>query len=105
MVEKLNPFYKLLKAEVPFNITEELKETFDSVNNALNDVCHFSLKQPIPGKQQVLMTDENFSCAGYALMTEDNLDQKIQSKRKTLAPFAFGSKILTSSISILNRHP
>ena len=32
MAEKLNPFYKLLKREVPINITSELKETFDSVN-------------------------------------------------------------------------
>ena len=39
MVEKLNPFYKLLKAEVPINITSDLKETFDSVNKALSDAC------------------------------------------------------------------
>ena len=29
MAAKLNPFYKLLKTEVPINITSELKETFD----------------------------------------------------------------------------
>ena len=51
MAEKLNPFYKLLKAEVPINITSELKETFDSVHDALNDACQLALKQPIPGKQ------------------------------------------------------
>ena len=28
MAEKLNPFYKLLNAEVPMNITSELRETF-----------------------------------------------------------------------------
>ena len=49
MVEKLNPFYKLLKKEVPINITSELKETFDSVNKALSDACELSLKQHIPG--------------------------------------------------------
>ena len=32
MAEKLNPFYILLKTEVPINITSELKERFDSVN-------------------------------------------------------------------------
>ena len=57
MAEKLNLFYKLLKAEVPINITSELKETFDSVNKALSDACQLALKQPIPGKQLVLMTD------------------------------------------------
>ena len=92
MAEKLNPFYKLLKTEVPINFTSELKETFDSVNKALSDACELALKQPIPGKQLVLMTDASFRSAGYALMIKDNPDQKIQSKRKTYAPVAFGSK-------------
>ena len=95
MAEMLNPFYKLLKTEVPINITSELKETFDSVNKALSDSCELALKQPIPGKQLVLMTDASFRSAGYALMIEDNPDQKIQSKRKTYAPVAFGSKIFS----------
>ena len=95
MVEKLNPFYKLLKAEVPINITSELKETFDTVNKALIDACELTPKQPILGEQPVLMTDASFRSAGYALMIEDNQDQKIQSKRKTYAPVAFGSKVFS----------
>ena len=42
--EKLNSLYKLLKTEVPINITSELKETFDSVNKALSDACELALK-------------------------------------------------------------
>ena len=95
MAEKLNPFCKLLKTEVPINITSELKETFDSVNKALSDACELALKQPIPGKQLVLMTDSSFKSAGYAHMIVDNPDQKIQSKRKACAPVAFGSKIFS----------
>ena len=95
MAEKLNPFYKLLKSEVPMNITSELKETFDLVNKALSDACQLALKQPIPEKQLVLMTVASFRSAGYALMIEDNPDQKIQSKRKTYAPVAFGSKVFS----------
>ena len=93
--EKLYPFYRLLKTEVPINITSELKETFHSVNKALSDACELALKQPIPGKQLVLRTDTSYRSAGYALMIEDNPDQKIQSKRKTYAPVAFGSKIFS----------
>ena len=93
MAEKLNPFYNLLKTEVPINITSELKKTFDSVNKALSDACELALKQPIPGKELVLMTDASFRSAGYALMIEDKPDQKIQSKRKTYVPVAFSSKI------------
>ena len=92
MAEKPNPFYKLLKTEAPINITSELKETFDSVNEALGDACQLALKQPIPGKQLVLMTDASFTSAGYALMIEDSLDQKTQSKRKTYAPWRLAQK-------------
>ena len=58
----------------------------------LSDACQLALKQPIPGKQLVPMTDASFRNAGYTLMIEDNPDQKIQSKRKTYASVAFGSK-------------
>ena len=95
MAEKPNPFYKLLKTEVPINITSELRETFDSVNKALNDACQLALKQPISGKQLVLMTDSSFRSAGYALLIEQNPDQKILSKRKTYAPVAFVSKVFS----------
>ena len=94
MAEKLNPFYKFLKAEVPINITSELKETFDSANKALIDACKLALKQPIPVKI-VLMTDASYRSAGYGLMIEDNQDQKIQLKRKTYAPVAFRSKVFS----------
>ena len=95
MAEKVSPFYKLLKTQVPINITSELKEAFDSLNKALSNACQLTLKQPIPGKQLVLMTDASFRSAGYAPMIEDNPDQKIQSKRKTYAPVAFGSKVFS----------
>ena len=95
ITEKLNPFYKLLKAEFPINITSELKETFDSVNKALSDARQLALKQPIPGKQLVLLTDASSRSAGYALMIENNPDQKIQSKRKTYAPVGFGSELFS----------
>ena len=70
-----------------------MKETFDSVTKALSDACKPALKQPIPGKQLVLMTDASFRSAGYALLIEDNPDQKIQSKRETYAPVAFGLNV------------
>ena len=100
MAEKLSPFYKLLKAEVPINITSEIKDTFDSVNKALNNACELALKQLIAGKLLVLMTDASFRSAGYTLMIEDNPDQKLQSKRKTYAPVAFGSKISTAQLNM-----
>ena len=95
MAEKLNPFYKLLRTEVPRNITSELKETFNSVNKALSYAWELALKQPISGKQLVLTTDASFRSVRYALFIEDNPDQNIPSKQKTYAPVAFGSKFVS----------
>ena len=92
MGEKLNLLYRLLKAEVQMNITSELQEIFDSVNKALNDSCQLALKQPLPGIQLVLMTDAIFRSTGFALKTEGNPHQKIQSRRKIFTLVAFGSK-------------
>ena len=92
MAEKPNPFYNLLKMEVPINITSDFKKTFDAVNKTLTDACELALKQPIPGKQLVLMADAGFRSAGYALLIEDNPNQNIQSKWKTYVPVAFGSQ-------------
>ena len=93
MAEKVNPFHRLLETEVPIKITSELREKLDSVNKALCDACELALKHNSAGKQLVLMTDASFISAGFALMIEENPNQKIQSKRKTYAPVAFGSKI------------
>ena len=92
MAEELHPFYKLLKTEVPINITSEFKEIFDSINKALSDACELALKQPIPGKQLVLMTDTSFRSAGYALMIEDNPDKKYSQSGKRTPPWRLAQK-------------
>ena len=83
----------MLKTEEPINIKSGLKKIFDTVNKVLTDACELALKQPVPRKQLVLKTGASFRCAGYALMIKDNPDHKRQSKRKTNACVAFGSKI------------
>ena len=90
IADNFNPFYKLLKTEVPINDTSQLKQSFDSVNKTLCDACQLALKRPFPGKQLVLKTDASFRSAGYAPMIENHPDQKIQSKRKTYTRVAFG---------------
>ena len=63
---------------MPINITSDLKGAFVSFSKALSDACELALKQPIPGKQLVLMTEASFRGAGYSLMIEHNPDKKIQ---------------------------
>ena len=83
--------YELLKADAKITISEELVDNFKAINASLAEACGLALRQPVAGKQYVLMTDASFRASGYALMIEENDDKKLLSKRKTFAPVAFGS--------------
>ena len=71
--------------------------SFTNINKSLDNACGLWLKQPMPNRQYVLMTDANFKNAGYALMIEQNAEEKITSVRKTYATVAFSSKIFSRS--------
>ena len=71
--------------------------SFTSINKSLDNACGLWLKQPMPNRQYVVMTDVNFKSAGYALKIEENAGEKITSVRKTYAPVAFGSKMFSPS--------
>ena len=51
-------------------------QSFQELNNVLENCCQMALKQPLKDKQMVLMTDASHTAAGYALMTEDDPNQK-----------------------------
>ena len=70
---------------------------FREINDALDRCCQLALGQPLPGKQLVLMTDASFQAAGYAVLIEDDPNQKYTSTRKTYAPIAYGSKTYSPS--------
>ena len=95
MSEKLLGFYELLKVDKQIKVTEELIDNYKAINAALAEACGLALKQPITGRQNVLMTDASFRASGYALMIEEENDKKLNYKKKTLAPVAFGSKVFS----------
>ena len=70
---------------------------FREINEALDRCCQLALRQPLPDKQLVLMTDASFQAAGYAVLIEDDPNQKYTSTRKTYAPIAYGSKTYSPS--------
>ena len=70
---------------------------FREINEAVDRCCQLALRQPLPGKQLVLMTDASFQAAGYAVLIEDDPNQKYTSTRKTYAPIAYGSKTYSPS--------
>ena len=43
------------------------------------------------------MTDANFTAAGYAILTEDDPNQKYTSVKKSYAPIAYETKTFTLS--------
>ena len=95
MSEKLQKFYVLLKLYYKITITEDLLDDYKAINTALTEACGLALKQPIKGRQYVIMTDASFRTSGYALMIEEKDDKKLTSKKKTFAPVAFGSKVFS----------
>ena len=100
MAERLTPFFQLLKttdAKTKIPITPDIMKEFREINEALDRCCQLALRQPLPGKQLVLMTDASFQAAGYAVLIEDDPNQKYTSTRKTYAPIAYDSKTYSPS--------
>ena len=64
--------YELLKADTKIIISAELVNDFKAINASLAEACGLSLRQPVAGKQYVLMTDASFRASGCALMIEEN---------------------------------
>ena len=90
--ERLAPFYKMLKSDEKVLVSNELVQQFEEINRALDKCCDLALQQSIPNKQIALMTDASFGAAGYAVLIEDDPNQKFTSLRKSYAPVAYGSK-------------
>ena len=100
LAERLTPFFQLLKttdAKTEIQIFPDIMKEFREINEASDRCCQLALRQPLPGKQLVLMTDASFQPAGYAVLIEDDPNQKYTSTRKTYAPLAYGSKTYSPS--------
>ena len=100
LAERLTSFFQLLKttdAKARIPITPDIIKEFREINEALDRCCQLALRQSLPGKQLVLMTDASFQAAGYAVLIEDDPNKKYTSKRRTYAPIAHGSKTYTQS--------
>ena len=70
---------------------------FREINEALDRCCQLALGQPQSSKQVILMTDAKFQAAGYAVLKENDPNQKYTLTRKTYAPIAFRSKTYSPS--------
>ena len=92
LAHKLLPFYQLILKNEKFKISDEHKLAFDSLKDALRKCIDRTLKQPLAGKQYVMLTDASKYAAGFVLMIEDKVITKKGKEIKQFAPVAFGSK-------------
>ena len=100
LAERLTPFFQLLKttdAKSKIPITADIMKQFREIKEALDRCFQLALRQPLPGKQLVLMTVASCPAAGYSVLIEDDRNQKYTSPRKTYAPLAYGSKTYSPS--------
>ena len=100
LAERLTLSFQLLKttdSKTKIPITPDIMKEFKEINETLYRCCQLALRQPLPGKQRVLMTDASFQAAGYAVLIQDEPNQKYTSTRKTYAPIAYGSKTYSPS--------
>ena len=100
LAERLTPFFQLLKttdARAKIPITPDITKHFMEINEALDQCCQVALRQPLHGKQLVVMTDASFQEAGCAVLIQDDPNQKYTSTRKTYAPIAYGPKTYSPS--------
>ena len=79
LAERLTPFFQLLKttdARAKIPITPEIMKEFRERNEALDRCCQLALRQRLPGKQLILMTNASVGAAGYAVLIGDDPNQK-----------------------------
>ena len=76
-------------------MTHELPDNYKATNAALAEAGELALKQPITGRQYVLMTDASFRASGNALMIEEDNDRKLNSRKTIFAPVAFEAKMFS----------
>ena len=94
---KLHPFFKLLRKESEFKITNNHHESLSSLKNDLSKACSMSLKLAQPGCQIIIVCNASFYAAGFILLIEieDNLESEELNKDKTYAPVSFGSHLFS----------
>ena len=84
LAERLTPFFQLLKTtdtKTKIPITPDIMKEFKELKEVLDRCCQLALRQPLPGRQLVLMTDASFQAAGYAVLIEDDPKRKYTSTR------------------------
>ena len=93
--QKLLPFYKLLRRQNVFTITNHHHESLNTLKADLTRATDLTLCLAKPGLQYVMLCDASFR--GTGLMIEDYLIDEKGKPKKTYAPVSFGSRLFTTT--------
>ena len=91
------PFYKLVRSENVFTITNDHLLSISNLNADLTRATDITFPLAKPGLQYVILCDASFHGTGFVLMVEGYfIDQKGKTK-KTYAPVCFSSRLFTTT--------
>ena len=62
----------------------DLMKEFRELNGASDGCCQLTLRQPLPDKQLVRMTDASFEAPGFAVRIEDNQTRSTRNHAKLM---------------------
>ena len=95
--QKLLPFYKLLRKENVFTITNDHHELLNTSKADLTRATDSTLRLAKPGLQCVILCDASFHGTGFVLMIEDYLMDQKGKTEQTYAPVSFGPRVFTTT--------
>ena len=95
--EHILPFYKLLRKNVVFKVTEEILDSFETLKEKLKTTATQTLRLAKPGLHYVIFCDASYHSSGFVLMIEDYVKNEKGEDVKSYAPVSFGSKVFKTA--------
>ena len=95
--EKLIPFYKLMKKQIDFEITEDHYKNLETLKADLIQATTLTLRLPKPGLQYAILCDARYHGTGFVLMVEDYVKNEKNEEVKTYTPVSFGSRLFNTA--------
>ena len=84
--EHLIPFYKLLRKNVSFELTEDIMEAFETLKQKLQTTATQTLRLAKPGLQCAILCDASYHSSGFVLVIEDYVTNDKGESVKSYAP-------------------
>ena len=95
--EHLIPFYKLLRKNVSFELTEDIMEAFETLKQKLQTTATQTLRLAKPGLQYAIVCDASCHSSGFVLMIEDYVKNDKGESVKSYASVLIGSKVFNTA--------